>query len=104
MTLAAVKNELNITWSDPKTDARVQSIMARAESVLNDHAGATLDYDTDPNSALCQLYLDCCRYMWNHVFENFETAFSSQLNMLRAQEKVENYVSKSSDEDDSADV
>lgn len=96
MTLAAVKNYLDITWDDPNTDSKLQGIMARAESVLNEYAGETLDFDTDPNTALCQLYLDCCRYIWNHAFEDFETNFRAQLISLRAKRQVRDYAASQS--------
>lgn len=103
MTLAAVKNYLDITWDDPNTDSKLQGIMARAESVLNEYAGETLDFDTDPNTALCQLYLDCCRYIWNHSYELFEINFKPKLLMLRAQRQVSDNAEDNAD-NEGADV
>ena len=83
MTLATLKNYLDVTWTDTDTDSKLTGILNRAESVLNGYAGAPLDY-SDESTAEAQLLLDCCRYIWNNVFEDFKVSYAAELTMLRA--------------------
>lgn len=79
-----VKNQLNITWSDEATDRKINSIIARAIGVLNGYAGQVLDINVD-----AQLLIDCCRYIYNDCFEDFEKNYHSQLFALRARCQIE---------------
>lgn len=90
MTLDTVKNYLDITWSDPDTNKKVQDILSRAESTLNSYAGETVDF-TDETTAEAQLLLDCCLYIWNHNFAEFKANYSSELIMLRAGRQAASY-------------
>ena len=87
MTLATVKNYLDVTWTDTDTDSKLTGIMNRAESILNGYAGAELDY-SDETTPTAQLLLDCCRYIWYNAFEDFKTSYASELTMLRANAKI----------------
>lgn len=95
MTLEMLKNELDITWDDPQTDRKLSDILRRAESTLNEYAGEPIDF-TDETTWEAQLLLDCCRYMWNHAFEDFETNFRAQLISLRAKRQVRDYAASES--------
>lgn len=98
MTLDTVKNYLDITWSDADTDTKVQGILARAESTLNGYAGEPIDF-TDETTAEAQLLLDCCLYIWNHNFAEFEKNYSSELIMLRAGRQAADYAEQAEDTD-----
>jgi len=90
MTLETLKTELDITWQDEKTDRRLSDILSRAESVLNGYAGAELDF-SDESTAEAQLLLDCCRYMWEHAFDDFKKNYADELIMLRANRAVKDH-------------
>jgi hypothetical protein len=85
-----VKNQLNITWSDEATDRKINSIIARAIGVINGYAGQVLDINVDENiNGDAQLLIDCCRYIYNDCFEDFEKNYHSQLFALRARCQIE---------------
>lgn len=81
-----LKNYLDITWNDPATDEKLQGILNRATSVLNNYAGSEIDFSANENEK--QLLFDCCRYIYNNVFEEFKINFSAELITLRAKYKI----------------
>lgn len=81
-----LKNYLDITWDEPATDEKLQGILNRATATLNNYAGATIDFTAENNEK--QLLFDCCRYIYNNVFEEFKTNFSAELITLRAKYKI----------------
>ena len=83
------KRNLNITWDDEETDKKVSDVYKSAEAFINDYAGVTVDYSTDKIAA--QLLKDCARYLWNEVFDEFESRYGSQLNALRNNYLVMDY-------------
>lgn len=80
--LDELKNYLDITWNDEKTDSKLSGILRRAESIISSYAGVTLDFEL--NSSEKQLLFDCCRYIYNNALEDFGKNFHSELVMLRA--------------------
>lgn len=82
-----VKNYLNITWEDDETNKKVDGIIRRAQSVIENYAGTDMDITDD--SVVKQLFLDCCRYIYNDCFEDFERNFSNDLFFLRQIKKIE---------------
>lgn len=87
MQLDTVKNYLDVTWTDSSTDTKLTGILSRAESLLESYAGTELDF-TDETTLEAQLLLDCCRYMWYNVIEDFKVNYSQELIMLRARRKA----------------
>lgn len=87
MQLDTVKNYLDVTWTDSGTDTKLTGILSRAESLLESYAGTELDF-TDETTLEAQLLLDCCRYMWYNVIEDFKANYSQELIMLRARRKA----------------
>lgn len=87
-----VKLDLNITWDDPHTDAKVSDAIATAEAIINDYAGATVNYTSDAIAE--RLARDCVRYIWNDCLDEFENRYRSQLISLRNTYKVIDYVSE----------
>lgn len=81
-----LKNYLDITWNEPATDKKLQGILNRATATLNNYAGATIDFTTENNEK--QLLFDCCRYIYNNVFEEFKTNFFAELITLRAKYQI----------------
>lgn len=87
-----VKNQLNITWSDDDTDNKVQSIIKRAQAKMNSYAGTELTISPEEDSKNLtsdfQLFLDCCRYIYNDCLEDFEVNFKNDLINLRIRYQI----------------
>jgi len=75
--LSDVKDYLNITWQDEKTDKKITGYINRGMARLQFIAGASLDFKKEdlPRSLL----LDYCRYANSQALEVFETNFQSEL-------------------------
>ena len=72
--LNEVKNYLRITWHEE--DADISKMVDRAISYFKSITG-TDDFVEDGQNR--QLLLDRCRYMRNHVIEEFEENFQSEI-------------------------
>lgn len=80
----AVKRHLKITWASEDTDAEVESIMSRAQGMLDDLLGETLSYSTDLTGRDLDLYLNLCLYLYNGLTEvEFMDAYAGSLNIAR---------------------
>lgn len=79
--LSALKDYLQITWSDETLERKLQGALARGMSLLDSYAGAHLDY-TVPGAAQGLLF-DYCRYVRSDATEMFETNYRHDLMMLR---------------------
>lgn len=75
--LTDIKNYLNITWNDDKTDSKITGFINRGMKRLQDIAGASLDFTAEdlPRSLL----FDYCRYANSQALEVFEKNFESEL-------------------------
>ncbi len=51
--LDAVRNYLDVTWTDDAGDEKVSGIIARGMKYLNSVAGSALDYTSRTNPASC---------------------------------------------------
>lgn len=81
ITLDDVKRELNITWSDPETDANVHAKWKRAEKMIERAAGRKIDFATDAYAQ--QILFDCCRYLQSDAFAQFKIDYAEELLSLR---------------------
>ncbi len=88
MELQEVKNYLNITWNDADMDQKITGVMERALGILEDYAGAAVDFSKCGGFER-QLYLDCCRYIFNNAFEDFKISFGTDLTALRLKYQLE---------------
>ena len=86
--IETLKTYLDITWDDPHTNAKLEGILARAQTKLCAYAGNT-ELAFEDGSEEQQLLLDMCRYVWNNASEDFEENYLSDLLMLRAKYKTE---------------
>lgn len=76
--LQDVKDYLNITWQDEKTDKNLTGIIKRGMARLTNIAGVpALDFTAEDLPR--QLLLDYCRYGNSQALEMFEINFSSEL-------------------------
>ncbi|MER2111168.1 MAG: hypothetical protein ABS960_00655 [Solibacillus isronensis] len=74
--LQDVKNYLHITWNEEDSDT-LMPMIERAISYFNSITNANIDFVKDGQNR--QLLLDRCRYMRNHVIEEFEDNFRSEI-------------------------
>lgn len=86
--LEDLKEYLNITYEDPVTDRTLEGALERGKSILDDYAGAALDYE---EGLPRQLLFDYCRYARSHAAEMFETNFRHDLISLREMTEVRRY-------------
>lgn len=86
--IETLKTYLDITWDDPHTNAKLEGILARAQTKLCAYAGST-ELAFEDGSEEQQLLLDMCRYVWNNASEDFEANYLPDLLMLRAKYKTE---------------
>jgi hypothetical protein len=75
--LSDVKDYLNITWQDDRTDKKITGYINRGMKRLQDIAGASLDFTKEdlPRALL----FDYCRYANSQALEVFETNFRGDL-------------------------
>lgn len=84
-----VRRKLNITWSDPDTDARVADIMAAAAAHLLYQLGISdADFDFSAAGIENTLFLAYCLYEWNHALDEFEQNYLGMILAARARHEV----------------
>ena len=81
---------LNVTWSDDDTDAKIYYTYTSAQSQINDYAGCEVDYKTDILAK--QLLKDLARYIWNDCRDEFEARFQHEIIKFRNDRMVKLYV------------
>lgn len=85
-----VKNYLNITWKDEKTNEKISGIIERAGTIISDYAGIELaPYNLKGNDK--QLFLDLCRYIYNNAYEDFVQNFMREITAMRHKYAVMQY-------------
>jgi len=72
-----VKDYLNITWQDEKTDKKITGYISRGKARLQQIAGAPLSFDEEGQPRA--LLLDYCRYANSQALEVFEKNFEAEL-------------------------
>lgn len=80
MQLEDIKRELNVTWSDPENDAKIESKWHRAEAIIEDKAGRHIDFDIPGTEQ--QLMLDCVVYLYSDSYAQFLADYSEELTAL----------------------
>lgn len=90
--LDAVKNYLNITWSDDATDSKMRGIIASGMMYLNGKAGAEMDYEADGTART--LLFEYARYMRDEALDVFENNYLSMILDMRHERMVKDYVSE----------
>ena len=93
--LSDVKDYLNITWQDERTDKEITGYINRGMKRLQDIAGASLDFEAEdlPRSLL----FDYCRYANSQALEVFEINFQSELLELNLRYQVKDYENQNTD-------
>ena len=86
MDISLIKRELNITWEDANADAHLLALEQRAEHILNDKAGCSLDFQTP--SLEQQLLFDLLKYLRSDAYNQFLIDYSEELTALRLKHAV----------------
>jgi len=90
--LDAVKNYLNITWSDDATDKKIGGIIASGMMYLDSKAGAAMDYTIDGIART--LLFEYSRYMRDGALDVFENNYQSMILTMRHERMVKDYASE----------
>lgn len=87
--LSDVKNYLNITWSDPATDAKISGLIASGMVYLNDKYGEEADYTVDgmPRTLL----MEYVRYGRDSALDVFENNYQALILGMQTGRLVTNY-------------
>ena len=84
-----VRRKLNITWSDPDTDARVADIIGSATAHLLYQLGIDdADFDFSAPGIENILFLAYCFYEWNHALNDFGENYRGMIMSARAKYEV----------------
>ena len=87
------KLNLNVTWSDEDTDAKIYYTYSSAKAQIDDYAGeGEVDYNTDILAK--QLLKDLARYIWNDCRDEFEPRFQHEIIKFRNDRMVRLYDSE----------
>lgn len=92
--LKAVRNYLDITYDDFKSDEKLTGIVERGMKYLNAVAGGELDYSEEDKPR--ELLLDYCRYVRSNALNEFQINYLHELLSLQNQKEVERYLAESS--------
>jgi len=88
--LEAVKNYLDITWTDASSDTKLIGIISRGMARLQDIAGVSLDFTVEDSPRA--LLLDYCFYARANALDEFEKNYLPMLLSLQQREEVKAYV------------
>lgn len=95
--LEALKQKLNITWEDEKTENKLSAIIEDAKNIMNHKLGAEIDYSAPEESIGRSLFLNYCMYVWNDCQEEFNSAYKEEIITARAYYEVRNHEEKNSE-------
>jgi len=90
--LADVKNYLDITWDDERTDVKTAENISQGIQYLNEKAGEVLNYETPGDGR--RLLLEYCRYARDSALDVFEANYLSQILAMQNARKVVRYEAK----------
>lgn len=93
--LDAVKNYLDITWTDNAGDEKLSGIIARGIAYINQTGGAEFDYTIEAKPK--ELLLDYCRYVRSNALADFQNNYLSELLTLQMYTEVAEYEAANSD-------
>ena len=86
ITFSDVKNYLNITYEDEDINTKLSGILSRADSHVRKVSAVKNENELTPDEE--QLVLDCCRYIFNDAFEDFDRNFMPVINGCRGARQV----------------
>lgn len=92
--LEAVRNYLDITWTDADGDKKLIGIIFRGMAYIDKAAGETCDYTAEDKPR--ELLFDYCRYVRSNALDVFQSNYLSELISLQNQKEVDRYVAAQS--------
>lgn len=92
--LQAVRNNLDISWSDDAGDIKLTGIIARGMKYLNSVAGEACDYTEEDKPR--ELLMEYCRYARSNALDEFMTNYLHELLSLQNAKEVARYVAAQS--------
>lgn len=98
----SVKRQLNITWDDEDTNAKILDIMQDAESSMNYRIGQDVDYSIPGMER--RLYLNYVMYLWNDCVEEFDKAYRNDIYLVRRKYEVEGAKKDDSEKEEIQDI
>ena len=93
--LDAVRNYLDITWTDAEGDIKLTGIIARGMKYLDAAAGEELDYSAEDKPR--ELLMDYCRYVRSNALHEFQVNYLPELLTLQIQREVADYIDENSE-------
>lgn len=75
--LAAVRNYLDITWTDADGDEKLTGIISRGMAYIDKAAGTACNYENEDKPR--ELLFDYCRYVRSGALDEFSTNYLSEL-------------------------
>ena len=87
--LDAVRNYLDITWTDADGDTKLTGIISRGIKYIDSVAGTELDYTIEDKPR--ELLFDYCRYVRSNALDEFQTNYLPELLTLQISEEVKAY-------------
>lgn len=90
--LEAVRNYLDITWSDDAGDAKLTGIIARGMKYINAAAGEPLDFAVEDKPR--ELLLDYCRYARSNALDEFAVNYLHEIISLQNAKEVARYIAE----------
>jgi len=87
--LDAVKNYLDITWTDEAGDLKLSGIIERGIAYINRIAGENLDYISHQKGR--ELLFDYCRYVRSNALSDFQKNYIHEINTLQIDQEVAGY-------------
>jgi hypothetical protein len=93
--LEAVRNYLDITWTDASGDTKLTGIIFRGMKYLDGVAGEALDYTVEDKPR--ELLMDYCRYVRSNALDEYMTNYLPELLTLQMQKEVAAYVEEHTD-------
>jgi hypothetical protein len=93
--LDAVRNYLDITWTDADGDLKLIGIISRGIKYINSVAGTELDYTIEDKPR--ELLFDYCRYVRSNALDEFQTNYLPELLSLQIRQEVADYIDENSE-------
>ena len=93
--LAAVRNYLDITYTDAATDSKLVRLLKTGQAYINNTCGAELDYSVEGQAR--SLLFDYVRYARSGASEMFWKNYQHELIALRLESGVTAYEAESTD-------
>lgn len=93
--LNAVRNYLDITWTDDAGDTKLSGIISRGMKYIDEIAGAEMDYTVEDKPR--ELLFDYCRYVRSNALDEFAANYQHELLSLQIRQEVSDYIDENTE-------